>query len=217
MAYNQIIPISTDNLSVSQPQMQNNFLAIYNAFNLNHVALNSTNPTQGKHSFVEMPNQSASAPVTIANEVGLYCNSSALTNQPELFFIKQFGSTAPANLLPPISNNGYAISASNYTALNGWTRLPSGILLMWGTASALGTNSVTVTLPISASIPNFYTIYQVFITSKRISGSAPNQISLPASLGSLTQPTNGGTPTPGIFNIFGDSAGVGANYLVIGV
>src|SRR5208337_2421146 len=186
MAYNQLIPISTDDLSVSQPQMQSNFLAIYNAFNLNHVAFNSTNPLQGKHSFVEMPNQSATPKVTIANEVGLYCNSSTLTSQPELFFIKQFGTTVPA---PLNGVNGYEVTSSNYIAVNGWTRLPSGIMLMWG-AATVPNNTTPVTLPISATIPNFFSVYQILLTSNSNNGAVPVTV----SLGGVTPPTNAPGP-----------------------
>jgi len=219
MPYTANIPMATDFLSISQGQIQANFNAIADAFNRNHVVFNSVTPLQGKHAFVEMPNQStapAMPPLTIADEVGLYCNSSSLTSQPELFFIKQAGSTAPANLIPDIAPNGYPITASNYIAQNGWTRLPSGILLMWGNVTTF-TNSTTVTLPISASIPNFYTIYQVFITSTGHSGSGGGALGTAMALGAITQPTNGGSPTPGIFTIFGSAAGVAANYLVIGV
>jgi hypothetical protein len=156
MAYNNNIPQPNDDLSVSQPQILANFAEIATAFNLNHGPFNSG--TEGKHAFVEMPNQNAAPPVTIANEVGLYCNTSAFTTQPELFLIKQLGSTVPPNLRPPIAPNGYEISGSNYTS-PGWTRLPSGILLKWGTFS---TNSgVPYVFDVAATIPPFAVCYNV--------------------------------------------------------
>jgi hypothetical protein len=160
MAYNNNIPQPNDDLSVSQPQILANYAAIAIGFNLNHVNFNAAG--EGKHAFVEMPNQGSAPftpPVTIANEVGLYCNSSTLTNQPELFFIKQAGTTAP----PPLNGvNGYEITSSNY-APAGWTRLPSGILLKWGTFS--GTSPFTLIFDVSASNPAFANCYNVQLTS----------------------------------------------------
>jgi hypothetical protein len=156
MPYNNNIPQSTDNLSVSQPQILANFASIATAFNLNHVNFNAGG--EGKHAFVEMPNQNATPPTTIANETGLYCNTSTLTNQPELFFIKQNGTTAPA---PLNGANGYVISGSNYTS-PGWTRLPSGILLKWGTFSV--NSGLPVIFDVSASNPAFTVCYNVQVT-----------------------------------------------------
>ena len=99
MGYQPNIPQATDQISVSQGDLLGNFQQLDNAFNLNHAALELASGAAGKHIFVEMPNQSASVPVTIANEVGLYCNTDANSGQPEMFFLKQSGSTAPAALI----------------------------------------------------------------------------------------------------------------------
>lgn len=160
MPYNQNIPQATDQMSVSQNDLLNNFQAIYNAFNLNHVPFNSGSPIQGKHAFVEMPNQSSSVPSTIANEVGLYCNTSTYTTQPELFFAKQLGSTAP------IAN--YEISSSNYIQNGGWTRFPSGILIKWGTFNTGSGGTGTLTFPTASSIPAFGNIFGVLATSTSV-------------------------------------------------
>ena len=159
MAYNNNIPQPNDDLSVSQPQILANFAEIATAFNLNHVAFNATG--EGKHAFVEMPNQNAAPPTTIAGEVGLYCNTSTATTFPELFFIKNNGG---ASVPPPLNNaNGYVITGSNYTS-PGWTRLPSGILLKWGTfVSSLSTD--TLIFDASTSNPAFANCYNVQLTS----------------------------------------------------
>lgn len=158
MPYNNNIPQANDDLSVSQPQILANFSTIATAFNLNHINFNAGG--EGKHAFVEMPNQNALPPTTIANETGLYCNTSTLTTQPELFFIKQNGTTAPA---PLNGANGYVISGSNYTS-PGWTRLPSGILLKWGTfVSVLSTD--TFIFDVSGANPAFANAYNVQLTS----------------------------------------------------
>jgi hypothetical protein len=51
------IPQATDLISVSQNDLLQNFQAVDAAWNINHDDFNSA--TQGKHKFVEMPNQGA--------------------------------------------------------------------------------------------------------------------------------------------------------------
>lgn len=197
MPYNALIPQANDDLSVSQPQILANFTEIATAFNLNHGDFNAID--QGKHKFVEMPNQNATPPVTIANEVGIYCNTSTLTNQPEMFFIKQNGTTAP----PPLNAaNGYEITSSNYIADGGWTRLPSGILIKWGQATAFPpATTLNFVFPVAATIPAFQSIYQVFVTDQ----------SNPPRMYTVT------TISTTNFNIISSAAGIGLRYLAIGV
>jgi hypothetical protein len=209
MSYNQNIPIGTDDLSVSQPQIQSNFFAIYNAFNLNHVPFNTPDGTQGKHMFVEMPNQNAAPPATIANETGLYCNTSTYTAQPELFFIKQNGTTAPA---PLNGANGYEITSSNYVANVGWTRLPSGIMLMWGLVQDNSHSTQTFILPVNATTPNYNAIYQILLSGTGLAGQI-------YTLGTVTQPTQSPL-VGGKFVVINGTSGAGSlavTFLVIGV
>lgn len=69
MVYNENIPQATDNPSQSQAQILSNFREISTAFNTNHGNFNASD--QGKHSFLQIPEQS-SAPATSANEGGIY-------------------------------------------------------------------------------------------------------------------------------------------------
>lgn len=195
MAYNNNIPQPNDDLSVSQPQILANFAEIATAFNLNHVAFNATG--EGKHMFVEMPNQNASPPTTIANEVGLYCNTSTLTAQPELFFIKQLGTTAPA---PLNGANGYEFTSSNYILNGGWTRLPSGILMKWGTFSTGGSTG-TVVFPTGATIPAFSNVYNIQLTAN----------------GVATQYYTFNTVLVTQFAVASNVTGINLNYLAIGI
>lgn len=192
MAYNNAIPQPNDDISVSQAQILANFSAISTAFNLNHVNFNATE--QGKHAFVEMPNQNAVPPVTIANETGLYCNTSTLTAQPELFFIKQNGTTAP----PPLNNaNGYEITSSNYTS-PGWTRLPSGILIKWGTFStASGTPYL---FDVAGTIPAFAVCYNVQLTG---TSALLQTFSVSAVTNLQFTVTSGSTPCQGYYFAIG--------------
>ncbi len=136
--YNNNIPQATDTISSSQSQILGNFQSIANVINLNHVAFNASG--EGKHKFVEMPVQNP-VPVTVAGEVGLYCQTSALTGVPALVFAPQSAGT-------PIE------FTSSLQATDGWARLPSGILLKWGQAIVNAGDDI-VTFPTGANIPAF--------------------------------------------------------------
>ncbi len=152
-AYKANIPQPTDQISVSQNDLLNNFGAIQALIDINHVDF--ANAGAGKHFFVEFPGQTI-APTTTGAEVGLYCvNNSPFTSQPELAFLKQAGSTAPLA--------SYEISSAGYSG-NGWTRLTSGILLKWGQASGLPIGISAITFPAGPTIPAFITTYVAFLT-----------------------------------------------------
>lgn len=136
--YNNNIPQATDRLKDSQGSLLSNFQSIANVINLNHVAFNASG--EGKHKFVEMPVQSP-VPTTVAGEVGLYCQTSALTGVPALVFAPQSAGT-------PVE------FTSSLQATNGWARLPSGILLKWGQAIVNPGDDI-VTFPVAANIPAF--------------------------------------------------------------
>lgn len=155
MAYNENIPQATDNPSQSQSQILDNFQEISIAFNTNHGNFNSAN--QGKHAFLQMPEQS-SAPATSANEMALYTKESALTSVAEMFIRKE--------------SNGNEIEFTSFLgATNGWTRLPSGILLKWGTGVGSGTH--TTLFPTAPTIPVYTAVYTGFVITADAS-STPN-------------------------------------------
>jgi hypothetical protein len=117
MPYNANIPQPTDQISDSQNDLLNNFQSINTLINVNHVTFDD--PNQGKHAFVEMPQQ-AGAPATAIGEVGLFCLASA------------FNAGAPT-LVYRTENNGPSVEiASALKNVPGWTFLPSGLLIKYG-------------------------------------------------------------------------------------
>lgn len=147
MAYTPNIPTNTSNPSQDQPLIQANFNSINTAFNLNHGHFDD--PAEGKHLFMQMPAQ-GSAPTTLANEGALYTRTSTLSGLVELVYERQ--------------SNGTTIEfTSALGAAQGWTRLPSGILLKWGTSTA---NGITVfNYPVAATIPVFSNVFQALVTT----------------------------------------------------
>ncbi len=155
MAYNENIPQAADNPSQSQAQILDNFLAISGAFNTNHGNFND--PDEGKHIFLQMPEQT-SVPTTAADEMALYTKESTLTSTSEMFIRRE--------------SNGTEIEfTSSLPAINGWTRLPSGILLKWGTASGSGAH--TTLFPTGPTIPVFSSVFSGFVVTSDLSAT-PN-------------------------------------------
>lgn len=155
MAYNKGIPQEDDNPSQSQGLIEANFQEINTAFNLNHGNFND--PDQGKHKFLDLPDQS-SPPTTGANEGAFYSQNSTLTGTTELVFRRE--------------SNGDEIEFTGFLgADDGWTRLPSGILLKWGTGNGSGISSTS--FPIGANIPVFTAVFSAQVTVKDTS-SEPN-------------------------------------------
>ena len=150
MSFNANIPQSGDQLSQSQPQILGNFQEIGSWVAVNHVTFDSGSTT-GKHSFVEFPVQNP-VPTTAAAEVGLYCQTSTLTSQPELVFSKQSGTSV------------YEFTSSGQLVNGGWVRHPSGILMLWGTGGPGSAGSYTATFPVNAATPVFTAVYSSFVT-----------------------------------------------------
>lgn len=152
MAYNPNIPQATDQISVSQADLLNNFIALSTFLNVNHVDFASAD--QGKHKFVSFPQQ-ASSPATSGTEVALYCKVSSLTGNPELYF-------------RDASSSSDIEFTSFGNSVDGWTRFPSGILIKWGNVSANGATAIN--FPVGASIPVFTAVFSAQATPNTIGG-----------------------------------------------
>jgi hypothetical protein len=127
VAFNQNIPQPTDIPANSQPQLLANFQGINTLVNVNHVGFDLAD--QGKHKWVTMPDQGVTNPSTLATEIATYCITSADSGNLELTFRR------------PSDGDIIAMTAKSGTT-NGWTMLPSGILIKWATGA--GTGAFTV-------------------------------------------------------------------------
>lgn len=141
-------PLATDAKNTTQPLIRNNFLGITGAFSIDHVAINAASDW-GKHNFVTLPEQAAS-PTTLVNEGAIFSRQGALSSVTELCFRRE--------------SNGSVIEFTGTTAAEpGWTRLPSGILIKWGTSTANG--YTLTTFPVAATVPAFTSIFTVLVTT----------------------------------------------------
>ena len=138
------IPQSTDQLSVSQGNILNNFSILGAIAGNANPASASLNVTAG-FNWIDLPNNGAIPPsgsAFPATDIGLYASVNSVTSQTELYINKTNQATvvqipATASLLSitsaPASNNGM------------WTFLPSGILLKSGNVTFSGGGLVTIT------------------------------------------------------------------------
>lgn len=187
MAYNSLIPAANDLLSQSQSEIQENFAQIKTVIDINHITFADAN--QGKHLYLQLPEHAA--PATAVNEAGLYANVGATSAVTELFFRRE--------------NNGSSIPMSEMveiSATNGWSYLPSGLIIQWGSASQSGgTSSSTFALP--RAFPT--TFYSITATPNNTPSGSHTDIIMATLVESLThfrvkRKTNFGTACS--FNFF---------------
>lgn len=156
MAYQNDIPKATDRLKDSQSDIQDNFAELETYLEINHVEFGNAN--QGKHKWVTFPAQTV-APTFASGEEGLYNlpfnNNTSVLN--ELFVHKQT-STGTSDI--PFTASILSQNATPASLAAGWSYLPSGLLVKWGSASGNGTT--TVNLP--GTDPAFNTIFNVLLT-----------------------------------------------------
>ena len=111
MAWNQNKPLAGDLLSQSQADLQGNFQAL-------NGMLDPINPTLKLTSIAQTP--------VGPNQLNMFVQLDPTTgNTPQLFVQRETGSVDTPTLLN--------FTGSNKTAASGWTYLPSGLELFWGT------------------------------------------------------------------------------------
>lgn len=165
--YNGLIPQDTDQVSVSQGDLLKNFGANQTFVDNNHIDYG--NADAGKHFFIQMPVMGGAAwptvlnptPTVAATEIALYNANAAPTNVPDIWLKRGVATAYPMT--------GYVLGGTN--AGNGWTYLPSGLLMAWGRSTTGGSNNVTITY--AAQLTNFpgFTTANAFPQLTRISGA----------------------------------------------
>lgn len=166
MALNNV-PQAGQTLAVTRNPIQQNFSVIDTAFSVNHVAYGAGG--QGKHNFVSLPVQGA-APATIAGEIALFSQTSAVTGNPELALRRQTNGTSYE--ISTYGTGSYSFNSGGQGSITytyTWTRLPSGLLMLWGTQTSVGpaftATGLVMVFPTATSFPGFATaVYNVGVT-----------------------------------------------------
>lgn len=142
-AFQANIPQPTDQLSDSQGDLLGNFQAIQTLIDVNHYDFASSN--QGKHFAVSMPPQASSPAITFAaGEVGLYSYVNATTSQSELYINKTNQATVTQI---PATASSLSITSAPVQGSAGWSYLPSGIYITWGSTTVNGNTLITLATP----------------------------------------------------------------------
>ncbi len=147
--YTRNIPQPGDDPSQSQNQLLENFQVLNDAFLVNHGPYNG--PNEGKNNQVTFPaGPLVGQPFTYQpGELGLQNRTSLPTNRPDMWMSR--GNTTGF----PIT--GYMSGGTSVN--NGWTYLPSGVLIAWGQATIpAGVLTVTYATELT-NFPGFSTFW----------------------------------------------------------
>lgn len=154
MAYSTNIPQAGSKLSVSQPQIQGNFLTANTVINVDHFPFDNVTSDQGKHRWVEMPVLAVPLPAGGTQGI-IYTKSVTLsaTSQTQLYYTQDglgqewqitsannvnfatfgtFTNYPVPSVTPPYPPSDPAVPNQN----GGWTFLPGGLLFQYGTMIA---------------------------------------------------------------------------------
>lgn len=162
MAFLPNIPQATDKLSVSQGNILNNFTILGAIAGNANPSSDSINASAG-FNWILLPSQGAIPPAGSAfpsGVVALYSATDTVTSQNELYINKTNQATV---VQIPATASILSVNSAPTVFSNGWSYLPSGILLKWGgniTANGL----LTVNFPTGANIPAFTTCLTVLLT-----------------------------------------------------
>ena len=153
MPYDTNIPRATDNLNVSQGDIQGNFLTANTIMAINHYPFDNTSADKGKHKFVDMPILAA-LPSIASGDGGLYTKT--VSSQSQLFY------AADGNITEYQMTRVIPASVGTFATNPGWTFLPGGLIMQYGSKSNPGTSgSVLFTPNIDFPTACFYVFLQL--------------------------------------------------------
>ncbi len=206
--YNATSPQPGDLLSTSQPQLLTNFGSINTLITQDHVTFAGAIPGQhNKVSLVGLGNYPGALPVfNPLGMIGLFAATDPNTTKGELYINKTIGGGAPVIVQIAATESVLTNNATGSPALipgtkgaTGWTMLPSGIKLVWGTADTVGGTKTVILAGNQAFSTTLLSVQATIITSdvtslvyalKIAASPSPNQFIVTTS----TAVTNSGTP-----------------------
>lgn len=136
MAYKNNIPQPGNRIASSQNDILNNFSEVDTFVKVDHIELNSAN--QGKHNKTTLVAQGVD-PVTAGNEVALFSKNGTDGN-PQLFYRAHSSGVVQEMTYKNTANPGYTV-------------LPSGIIMHYGSAT-LAAGKIFDTFLLAAALPN---------------------------------------------------------------
>ena len=198
--YDATIPTAPQKLTLSQGDLLNNFGAIESLIDNDHADFQTGLGVAGQHNRVSFQTQAASPPAGTAvspsftaGQLGLYSFLNATTNKNELYVNKLNQATT---VQIPATASELSITSAPGNNVFGWTYLPSGILIKWGTKTAIS-GSANVTVNGGGLGPNFAGVMQIMVTTTNTTASDPDQY--------VTLANNWNIPVNAYFQVYGSS------------
>ncbi len=151
------VPQANQKISATQVPISNNFQAISEWLNINHVGFSDDN-NYGKHNLTTLQQVPGNIdPTTLSTEMSVYCKSVS-------------GDSSGYELFARYPSNGAIeqLTGSAGSPLSGGTSyayINSGLLIKWGTIN-VKTVPVTIVYPVGTGIPIFTTSVQIVQVSQ---------------------------------------------------
>lgn len=143
MAFLPSIPQPTDQLSVSQGNILNNFTILGAIAGNTNAGSASLNGTVG-FNFINLSSQGGTIPTVTSGNNGIFCGNISYGSFQETFLINYLTSTS-TNLVVPMTNSIISTgTVSSGPGTRGWSYLPSGILIKWGQVAATAVASFPI-------------------------------------------------------------------------
>ena len=212
-SYLNNIPAATDQLSVSQGQIQTNFASTESLVDVDHVDFNSVNA--GMHNTVTLPLFATNATYTVSPP---YSTTNFIlynvANAAPFPAVNQLWINNPTNLAVtaiPLAASILNSNAAPGVNSSGYTYLPSGLIIQWGYGTTSTNFAAPTTFNFSIAFPNM--CIQVMPTAKATQGfptTDPNTVvyTVAVGLGSFT--------AIGVQRIGSTAVAANFNYLAIG-
>ena len=181
-------PQATDRISATQAPIQTNFTSLSTTLNINHVGI-TTATDYGKHIKVDLTTIGA-APTAAATELVAY-NLLFATSAKQELYVRRNGET------------GVPITARGGTTA-GWTYLPSGLLVKWGSITTAAASQVDLNAVAGPNFSNAQLPFAAFASPK----VTANGVAAAFITGTMATP---------ILEVRTPTAGAQAYWIVIGV
>jgi hypothetical protein len=149
MAFLPSIPQATDIIANSQSQILNNFTILGAIAGNSNTGSTTINNTAG-FNFINLALQGSTVPSFNGNN-GLWAGTYSVTGKNELWAQYQQG---VSQYQYPISASILSNNPTPATQSDGWTYLPSGLIMKWGSSTGTAGNFI-YTMPTGANIPVF--------------------------------------------------------------
>jgi hypothetical protein len=182
------VPVPGQSLGSSRSLINANFSTIDTAFSIDHVQYNDGSGDQGKHKKITFPVQSP-APSFSGTNLGLYNFVNPTTTKSEIYVHKINGVTT-ADI--PFTASTLSSTTSPASGASFWTYLPSGILIIKGTATANGLATINFS---SVGAPTLTQILGISLTVS--TGGSTSDVNTAISLVD--------TPTVSTFRVYGSA------------